>query len=88
MEAFHEALQKTNIQVAVTRDNRYWFRSARDTFINNGPEGNYDAGMIYVSPGLVDIGNERLALYTQVAALGKDSPPGGGARVTASPWRE
>lgn len=71
--AFHAGPQKTRIQVAVSRDNVHWTRPARETFIDNGPEGSYDAGMIYVAPGLVDVGGDRLALYTQTAALGKDS---------------
>jgi hypothetical protein len=71
--AFHAGAQKTNIQVAVSRDNQHWIRPTREVLINNGVKGSYDEGMIYVTPGIVDIGNDRLALYTQVASLGKDS---------------
>ncbi|MBM3737594.1 MAG: hypothetical protein FJW39_17575 [Acidobacteria bacterium] len=71
--AFRGGAQETDIQVAVSRDNRRWTRPVRQPFITNGPKGSYDAGMIHVGPGIVDLGGDRMAVYTQCAALGKDS---------------
>ncbi|MCX6621598.1 MAG: hypothetical protein NTY38_11090, partial [Acidobacteria bacterium] len=73
LAAFRGGAQQTDIQVAVSRDNRRWTRPVRKAFLTNGPQGSYDAGMIYVGPGIVDLGGDRMAVYTQCAALGKDS---------------
>jgi hypothetical protein len=60
---FHHWDGIINTQVAVSRDGKNWLRPTREAFVPNGPEGSFDSRMIFVAPGLVPAGNDRLALY-------------------------
>ena len=43
-------IDRIDIQLAFSRDGTHWRREAeRRTFLPNGPEGSYDAGMIFVA---------------------------------------
>ena len=68
---------KLTPQVAVSRDNRRWLRPTRDPLIAMGPEGSFDEYMIWVSPGFVPVGRDRMALYYRSANV-----PHHGKRLT------
>jgi hypothetical protein len=64
---------RVNVEVAVSRDNRKWFRPARSAFIAPGEADSFDSMGIYASPGIVPIDRDHLALYTR-----SDTTPHGG----------
>ena len=52
-----------HVNVAVSRDNRTWFRPSRDTFVPLGEPGSFDDFIISVAPGFLPAGRDELALY-------------------------
>ncbi|MCX6619963.1 MAG: hypothetical protein NTY38_02565, partial [Acidobacteria bacterium] len=47
-----------DVQVALSRDGVRWLRPCRTPFLPIGVKGTYDAGAIYVTPGLIRHGDE------------------------------
>lgn len=68
---------KLTPQVAVSRDNRRWLRPTREPLISMGPESSFDEYMIWVSPGFVPLGRNKMALYYRSANV-----PHHGKRLT------
>src|SRR5205823_519150 len=65
-----------HVNVAVSRDNKTWFRPTRETFIPLGEPGSFDDFIISAAPGFMPAGRDQLALYYRSG----NGPHGGAVR--------
>ncbi len=68
----------SDVQVAVSRDNRHWIRPTRQPLIVHGPVGSFDESRVDPAPGFVWIGEDHLALYIRNEGFPADREPSGG----------
>jgi hypothetical protein len=78
--AYHKREGTFHVNVAVSRDNKAWFRPLRDTFIPLGEPGSFDDFIISVAPGFLPAGRDQLALYYRSG----NGPHGGALRNVKS----
>ncbi len=65
---YHHPSDKLWVELAVSRDSVEWERPSREPFIPNGPEGEWDSGVLYRGVGLLRMGDELwLSYYGRVA---------------------
>ena len=61
---FHKGTDdRLDIQLASSRDGRHWHRPLRSTFLPNGPEGAFDAGVIHMMANAPLRVGDKLFLY-------------------------
>jgi hypothetical protein len=67
---------KIDVQLATSRDGRHWTRVAnRQVFIPNGPEGSWDAGLIFTASQPAQVVGDRIFFYYSGAKYDHERPP-------------